>query len=86
MNWRVAAFFYRWHRDVAGMPEAQARALMARQWTPEGSDRPRRGLGGVHRRCADRRDGFAGRHVVITGASTGIGRATARGWWPAAAR
>ncbi|NMN06903.1 sulfur transferase domain-containing protein [Novosphingobium sp. SG919] len=40
MNWRVAAFFYRWHRDVAGMAEPQARALMAQQWTPEGSDRP----------------------------------------------
>ncbi|KPF51810.1 MULTISPECIES: beta-lactamase hydrolase domain-containing protein [unclassified Novosphingobium] len=40
MNWRVAAFFYRWHRAVAGMGEGQARALMARQWTPEGSDRP----------------------------------------------
>lgn len=40
MNWRVAAFFYRWHREVAGMGEGHARALMARQWTPEGSDRP----------------------------------------------
>jgi len=40
MNWRVAAFFYRWHREEAGMAEPAARALMARQWTPEGSDRP----------------------------------------------
>lgn len=40
MNWRVSAFFYRWHREVAGMDEAQARALMARQWQPEQSDHP----------------------------------------------
>jgi len=40
MNWRVAAFFYRWHRDVADVAEQQARAIMAQQWTPEGSDRP----------------------------------------------
>jgi len=35
MNWRVSAFFYRWHRDVQGMPEAEARALMEQQWSPE---------------------------------------------------
>ena len=40
MNWRVSAFFYRWHRDVRGMPEAEARALMERQWSPETSDYP----------------------------------------------
>jgi len=40
MNWRVAAFFYLWHRDVADVAEQQARAIMAQQWTPEGSDRP----------------------------------------------
>lgn len=35
MNWRVSAFFYRYNRDVRGMPEAEARALMERQWSPE---------------------------------------------------
>jgi len=35
MNWRVSAFCYRWHRDACGMPEAEARALMERQWSPE---------------------------------------------------
>ena len=34
-NWRVSAFLYRWHHDVLGMDEAEARALMERQWTPE---------------------------------------------------
>ena len=34
MNWRVSAFFYRYHR-AQGMDEAQARALMERQWSPE---------------------------------------------------
>lgn len=36
-NWRVSAFFYRWHRET-GMPEAEARALMEQQWSPETSD------------------------------------------------
>ena len=40
MNYRVAAFFYRWHRENAGMDEPSARALMARQWEPDRSDRP----------------------------------------------
>ena len=40
MNWRVSAFFYRWHRDACGMPEAEARALMERQWSPETNDHP----------------------------------------------
>lgn len=35
MNWRVSAFFYRYHRDARGMPEPEARALMERQWSPE---------------------------------------------------
>jgi hypothetical protein len=35
MNWRVSAFCYRWHRDAFGMPEAEARALMEQQWSPE---------------------------------------------------
>jgi len=34
MNWRVSAFFYRYHREQ-GMDEARARALMERQWSPE---------------------------------------------------
>lgn len=40
MNWRVSAFFYRLHRDHAGMPEAGARALMAQQWLPDAPDKP----------------------------------------------
>ena len=40
MNWRVSAFFYRYHRDACGMPESEARALMERQWSPETSDYP----------------------------------------------
>ena len=39
-NWRVSAFFYRYHRDVLGMDEAQARALMAQQWSPDSHDHP----------------------------------------------
>lgn len=39
MNWRVSAFLYRWHRSH-GMPEAQARELLRRQWEPESSDHP----------------------------------------------
>ena len=35
MNWRVSAFCYRYNRDVRGMPEPEARALMERQWSPE---------------------------------------------------
>lgn len=35
MNWRVSAFFYRWHRDDMAMPEAEARELMEQQWSPE---------------------------------------------------
>lgn len=40
MNWRVSAMFYRWHRDVQGMDEAEAHALMAQQWQPETMDYP----------------------------------------------
>ena len=40
MNWRVSAFFYRLHRDQQGMPEAEARALMAQQWVPDAADKP----------------------------------------------
>ena len=39
MNYRVAAFFYRHHRENGEMDEAQARALMARQWEPDSSER-----------------------------------------------
>ena len=39
-NWRVSAFFYRYHRDACGMREPQARALMERQWSPERHDHP----------------------------------------------
>jgi uncharacterized protein (TIGR01244 family) len=38
-NWRVSAFFYRYHRE-RGMSEPEARALMERQWSPETSDYP----------------------------------------------
>ena len=38
MNWRVSAFCYRYHRDACGMPEAEARALMERQWSPESNE------------------------------------------------
>ena len=41
MNWRVSAFFYRLNRDVRGMDEAKARALMHEQWAPETSEDPR---------------------------------------------
>jgi len=39
-NWRVSAFFYRYHRDTCGMAEPEARALMERQWSPEAHDHP----------------------------------------------
>jgi uncharacterized protein (TIGR01244 family) len=39
MNWRVSAFFYRYHR-AKGMAEREARALMEQQWQPETSDHP----------------------------------------------
>ena len=40
MNYRVSAFFYRFHRERAGMPEDEARALLERQWAPHLGDRP----------------------------------------------
>mgnify|MGYP006371072999 CR=1 FL=1 len=40
MNYRVSAFCYRLNRDHRGMDEAQARALMEAQWTPDKSDDP----------------------------------------------
>jgi uncharacterized protein (TIGR01244 family) len=41
VNYRVSAFMYRWHRDVEGMPEPDARALMEQQWRPHEVDHPR---------------------------------------------
>ena len=38
-NWRVSAFLYRYHVE-RGMAEADARALMERQWSPENHDHP----------------------------------------------
>ncbi|MBV9552260.1 MAG: protein tyrosine phosphatase family protein [Alphaproteobacteria bacterium] len=35
-NYRVAAFFYRYRRDVLGMDEATARAEMRAVWHPKG--------------------------------------------------
>jgi uncharacterized protein (TIGR01244 family) len=40
MNWRVSAFFYRYHIEQ-GMDEGEARALMERQWSPETNADPR---------------------------------------------
>ena len=34
MNWRVSAFFYRYHREVRGMAEDEAAALLIHQWDP----------------------------------------------------
>jgi uncharacterized protein (TIGR01244 family) len=39
-NMRVSAFLYRYHRDIAGMAEPEARALMERIWSPETGDHP----------------------------------------------
>ena len=39
MNYRVSAFFYRWHREIARMDEAAAAALLNCQWNPRASDR-----------------------------------------------
>jgi len=35
-NYRVSAFFYRLHRDVVGVGEAEAKARMDAVWTPTG--------------------------------------------------
>ncbi len=40
MNWRVSAFFHRYHRERLGMSDADARALMERHWSPESSTHP----------------------------------------------
>jgi uncharacterized protein (TIGR01244 family) len=39
-NMRVSAFLYRYHRDVAGMPEAEARARMEQIWSPDSGEHP----------------------------------------------
>lgn len=39
MNWRVSAFFYRWHRE-RGMDEAEARRQMERIWSPDTFEYP----------------------------------------------
>jgi uncharacterized protein (TIGR01244 family) len=36
VNMRVSAFFYRYQRDVLGLPEEQARAAMDTLWRPGG--------------------------------------------------
>ena len=40
MNYRVSAFFYRYHREITGLDEAAARALLVCQWDPQTNDRP----------------------------------------------
>ena len=40
MNWRVSAFFYRYNCETCRMPEAEARALMEHQWSPDTNDHP----------------------------------------------
>jgi uncharacterized protein (TIGR01244 family) len=39
-NYRVSAFFYRYNREIGGMPESDARALMEQQWAPDKSNHP----------------------------------------------
>jgi uncharacterized protein (TIGR01244 family) len=38
MNFRVSAFFYRYHVEACGMDEGKARALMERIWEPHRTD------------------------------------------------
>jgi protein tyrosine phosphatase (PTP) superfamily phosphohydrolase (DUF442 family) len=38
MNWRVSAFFYRWHVEACSMPEPEARALLEQIWSPHTRD------------------------------------------------
>lgn len=38
MNYRVSAFFYRYHREMVGMDEREALALLEAQWAPHRSD------------------------------------------------
>lgn len=38
MNYRVSAFFYRYHVETCGMPEEEARRLMEKVWSPHRED------------------------------------------------
>lgn len=38
MNWRVSAFFYRWHIEGGKMAEPEARMLLEKIWSPHTSD------------------------------------------------
>jgi len=38
MNWRVSAFFYRYHREACGMAEPEARSWLEKIWSPHTSD------------------------------------------------
>ena len=40
MNYRVSAFFYRYHRERLGMPEKPAREFLEAQWAPHRSEAP----------------------------------------------
>ena len=40
LNWRVSAFFYRYHTATLGMAPAEAHALMAQHWSPADSEKP----------------------------------------------
>ena len=39
MNWRVSAFFYRYHL-AHGVTKPEARAMLEQQWSPDQSDNP----------------------------------------------
>ena len=39
MNWRVSAFFYRYHKE-SGMDEGEARRQMEAIWSPDENDHP----------------------------------------------
>ena len=40
MNFRVSAFFYRYHVEACGMDEGKARGLMEKIWSPHEWDHP----------------------------------------------
>jgi hypothetical protein len=39
-NFRVSAFFYRWHQEACGMDEDAAREIMERIWQPHTAEHP----------------------------------------------
>ncbi len=39
-NYRVSAFFYRWHQEASGMDAAAAREIMERIWQPHTAEHP----------------------------------------------